>query len=201
MIAEVEALIDKELPNIPGWCPPEKGKRMAALSYGAVLCVELGVFGGRGLISMAAALKDQGFGVAHGHDPFTVEAVVEGTNDAANDEWWKKLNLQEIEATAKATIARLGLDPYVRLFKARSQEGVGGYANDAIDVLHQDSNHSPEVSCAEVDLWTPKIRPGGYWVMDDTNWNSTQAAQRKIVTMGFVETEDYGFWKVYRKRA
>lgn len=186
-------------PTLHGWCTLEKGKRMAQLASGARLCVELGVFGGRGLISLAATLKDQGYGEAHGVDPFTAAAALEGTNAPANNEWWSQLNLDEIARSAQVAIDVLGLSDVARIIRSRSQDVVDRYEDESVDVLHQDSNHSEEVSCSEVELWTPKVRSGGYWIFDDTDWSSTARAQAALLTHGFAELEDHGSWKVYRK--
>ncbi len=196
--ADVEALIERELPILPGWCTPEKGKRMAELTRGASLCVELGVFGGRGLVAMALSLKDQGFGRADGIDPFTAEASLEGTNDPANDEWWAKLDYKAIERAAVEALGRLGLEPHTRIVRLVSRDASAAYLDQTVDVLHQDSNHSEEISSQEVIAWAPKMRPGGYWIFDDTNWPTTQKAQKMLELLGFEQLEDHGSWKVYK---
>lgn len=193
-------LIKTELPGLPGWCSVSKGLRMAEFARFASLAVELGVFGGRGLISMAAALRDQGFGQAHGIDPYTVDAALEGTNDVANSEWWSSLDLGEIARTAQVSLERLGLTPWAKIIWERSQDAVVRYEDETIDLLHADSNHSPEVSCAEVELWAPKIKNSGIWIADDTNWESTGPAQRRIVELGFVRIEEHETWTVFQKK-
>jgi hypothetical protein len=197
--ADIAAIIERELPGLPGWCTNEKGRRMAELAYGASLCVELGVFGARGLCSIALALKDQGFGRADGIDPFSAAASLEGANDVANDEWWSKLDYEEIAKSAQTTLYRLGLTPYAQLVRMRSREVAGFYGDGTVNVLHQDSNHSEEITCEEVELWASKIRLGGYWIFDDTNWATTQKAQKNLELLGFLMIEDHKTWKVYRK--
>lgn len=198
--ADVDAIIERELPGLPGWCAVEKGRRMAELARGASLCVELGVFGGRGLVAMALALKDQGFGCADGIDPFTAAAALEGSNDSANDEWWAHLDLGAIERVAREALQRLNLGWHAKLVRARSLDAAGFYGDGTLDLLHQDSNHSVEVSCGEVALWAPKIRAGGYWIFDDADWPSTQRAQRELSARGFEELEDHVQWKIYRRQ-
>ncbi len=198
-LENVALIIEQELEGIPGWCSIEKGKRMAELARGASLCVELGVFGGRGIISLALSLEEQGFGRADGIDPFTAVAALDGTNDVANDEWWRNVDFEEVAKTAQDAICELGLYQYTRLVRLRSKDVVGFYGDGTVDVLHQDSNHAEEVSREEVRLWAPKIRVGGYWIFDDTNWASTQRAQLDLVSLGFTEIEDHGSWKVYRR--
>ena len=200
--ADVDAIIERELENLPGWCTPSKGKRMAALARHAHLCVELGVFGARSLISIALALQESRSGWARvdGIDPYTPAASLEGTNDARNSEWWSKLDYEAIAREAQTALYRLGLVPYAHLIRMRSCDVVDFYGDGTLDLLHQDANHSEETSCEEVARWAPKIRPGGLWLADDTNWESTQKAQRELVTLGFVELEDHITWKVYRRQ-
>lgn len=197
--ADVEAIIEWALPDLPGWCTPEKGKRMAELARDTSLCVELGVFGGRSLVSIALALSDQGFGRVDGIDPYTPSAALEGTNDEANSAWWSKLDYEDIARTAQTTIYRLGLVRHAQLIRMRSCDVVEFYVDGSVDLLHQDSNHSEEVTREEVARWTPKIRVGGYWSFDDTDWPTTQQAQLDLVALGFEEIENHGGWKVYRK--
>lgn len=195
----VEGEIAAILPHISGWCSNEKAARMARLTSGARLCVELGVFGGRGLVAMALMLRAQGAGSAHGIDPYTADAALEGTNHKANDEWWSSVDLEHVLRGARLTLKRERLDAYAQIIRERSQDVVERYADGSIDVLHQDSNHSEEVSCAEVMLWGPKIRVGGYWIFDDTDWPTTKKAQDLLLESGFVELDDHSKWKVYRK--
>jgi hypothetical protein len=177
----------------------EKGRRIIDLVIGskAELCVELGVFGGRALICMAFGLKVLGRGRADGIDPYTPSAALEGTNDKANSEWWSHLDYEAIARVAQETLYRLELMPYARLVRMRSLDVVDFYADGTIDLLHQDSNHSEEVSREEVARWAPKIRSGGFWVFDDTDWASTQKAQRDLEALRFRELENHGSWKVY----
>src|SRR4051812_46671458 len=90
--------IETHLPQMHGWCPPEKGIRLAQAirDTQAELSVELGIFGGRGVLAMAMAHQEQGRGVAWGFDPWTKSAALEGSNDPANDAWWAALDIEAI---------------------------------------------------------------------------------------------------------
>lgn len=197
----VNEIIERELPGLPGWCTPQKGRRLAELMRGASLVVELGVFGGRSLVAMALGLKDSPneFSRIDGIDPYTPAAALEGVNDPANDEWWSKLDYESVARAAQEVLYRLDLMSYARLVRMRSLDVVDFYVDGTVDALHMDSNHSEDVSSAEVVRWTPKIRPGGYWIFDDTNWESTKKAQRMLIELEFEELEDHGGWKVYQK--
>lgn len=192
-------IIEEHLPGMPGWCTPEKGVRLAELALHRSLCIELGVFGGRSLVSIALVLRHQGFGQVHGIDPFTREASLEGSNDPANNEWWAGLDYEAIAREAQTTLYKLELTGFAQIIRMRSREVAGFYEDGSVDLLHQDSNHSEEISCEEVELWAPKIRPGGIWVFDDTNWPTTKKAQERLLELGFFELENNETWKVYSK--
>ena len=195
--ADVEAIIDHYLATLPGWCTPEKGKRMATLCRGASLCVEIGVFGGRGLTAMALALRDQGFGRADGIDPYTPDASLEGANDPRNDDWWGHLDYAAIAQAAQVAVD--GLAPYALLVRTLSRDAVRAYVDGTIDVIHLDGNHSEECSTEDVTLWVPKVRPGGTWIFDDTDWPTTKRAQQQLEGTGFALAEDHGSWRVYER--
>lgn len=190
-----------ETQSLPGWMTVEKGRRLIELvvESKAEHCVELGVFGGRSLVCMAFGLRLLGHGTADGIDPYTAGAALEGVNDPKNDQWWAGLDYEAIARDAQMSCYKLGLAQYTRLVRMRSQDVVEFYTDETVDLLHQDSNHSEEISCQEVSLWTPKIRRGGYWVFDDTNWPSTQKAQRELEALGFNLLEDHESWRVYRR--
>jgi hypothetical protein len=199
--SEVDKVITHELPKLPGWCTVDKAKRMAALARGASLCIELGVFGGRSLVAIALTLRAQESGRVDGIDPYTASAALEGTNDPANDEWWAQLDYKAIENVAEEALYRLGLVQYARLVRMLSRAVVAFYGDETVDLLHQDSNHSEEITCQEVALWAPKIRRGGYWAFDDTNWPTTQKAQVLLLELGFTRMEDHETWAVFQKKA
>ncbi len=198
-LEEVHAAIASTLLQIPGWCVVEKGQRMAEIARGEETCVELGVFGGRGLVSMAMGLRDAGHGRAFGIDPYTASACLEGSNDPANMEWWSTLDYESIAKSAQDLLGHLGLSAYAWLIRSRSADAVRMFHDSSVDVLHQDSNHSMEVSCEEVMLWTPKVKPGGYWIFDDTDWPSTKKAQEVLLGRGYREVEDHEKWKIYQR--
>ena len=198
---DVDRIISRELPAMLGWCSAEKARRLSALARDQQFCVELGVFGGRSLIAIALGLRDGRNECARvdGIDPFTPAAALEGTNDPANNDWWQKIDYEAVARSAQEALYRLDLVWCAHIIRMRSRDVVGFYGDGTVDLLHQDSNHSEEVSCEEVSAWAPKIRSGGYWVFDDTDWPTTKKAQLALEARGFSEIEDNGSWKVYRK--
>jgi len=140
-------------------------------------CLEVGVFAGRGLITAALALRHVGDGYIVGIDPWKNEPCLEGENEA-NKEWWSKVDFEEIYQELMATIFRLGLENVALTLRARSQD-VYWLFND-LDLLVIDGNHSEIVSCRDVEMYLPKVKPGGIISFDDTTWPSTQKALEKV---------------------
>lgn len=187
--------------GLPGWCTLEKAHRLADLvaDRRARQVVELGVFGGRSLCALALGCRRNGFGLVHGIDPFEKGASLEGKNDPANDEWWAKIDYEQILAQAVRGVERIGLGPFVQILRERSQGAAARYEPLSIDVLHQDSNHSEAVSFKEVELYAPCIALGGFWVIDDTDWSTTRTAQHELERLGFLLCEDHEKWRVYQR--
>ena len=197
---DIDARVDSILPLLPGWCTPDKGKRIARLArdVNPRLCVELGVFGGRSLVALAMGVALNGAGRVHGVDPFTKAAAVEGTNGKVNDEWWSKIDYEDIRKHAMRAVETNGLQPFVTFVRAKSAEVVDRYEDGSIDILHQDSNHSAEVSTAEVRMWMPKLRLGGFWIFDDIDWETTRGAQQLLLDNGFHCLEKYDTWALFQ---
>ena len=193
--------IEAAIGGLDGWCTPEKGVRLAELigETDAALSVELGVFGGRGTIAMAIGHELLGKGHVVAVDPWDTAAALDGENAPWNDEWWAQIDLEAIYRTFVASVDRLGLASWCHIVRKRSEDAARLLADGSVDVLHQDSNHSEKVSVAEVELWTPKLRPRGLWVTDDVDWPTMARARALLLERGFTPIEDHGGWQVYRK--
>jgi hypothetical protein len=133
-------------------------------------------------------------------DPWDIAASLEGVNDTANDEWWGRLDHEAIYRHFRDALRQNGVEKFCCVRRERSDAAVAAFDDGSIDVLHQDGNHSELVSAGEVDLWAPKVKPGGYWVADDTDWATTSLAQTRLIDHGFEPIEDHASWRVYRKR-
>jgi predicted O-methyltransferase YrrM len=205
---EIYDRIERILPSLPGWCTPEKGRRMAELisEARAKLSVEIGVFGARSLVAMALGAEECG-GLVVGIDPFERVASLEGTHDQVNNDWWGGLNYEDIFQRANRALVENGLHHHTSIVRAKSLEVVDRYADGSVDCLHHDGNHSEEITSREVEAWAPKMRLGALWIMDDVDWSrhgedgklirTTLLAQKMLEERGFVMTEDHGQWRVY----
>lgn len=199
--SELQARIETSIAPLHGWGTVEKGVRLAELVLGirAERSVDIGVFGGRSLIPMAIAHQILGAGYTVGIDPWEVEASLDGANAPENDEWWGKVDHDAIYAHFLGALMQYGLVGECRIMRERSDTAVRLFSDESVSVLHQDGNHSEKISTMEVELWTPKLKRGGYWVSDDTDWTTTQRAQAMLIERGFLVFENHGNWKIYCK--
>jgi len=180
--------------KIEGWCSKEKALTMASLIKPNDFCVELGVWGGRSLLPMCLTTKNIVIGV----DAWSKESSLEGVNSSLNDEWWAKIDYEKMFQYTKNLLTKYNCNN-ARLFRAKSKDVVNHFKDESIDFLHQDSNHSEEISCEEVELYKNKVKKNGIWVFDDTDWETTKKAQNLLVNYGYREIHDSGQWKVYQK--
>ena len=208
---EIYNRINQILPTMHGWCTTEKGRRLAEIILETCpkKVVELGVFGGKSLISLALGAKQVGATV-DGIDPYTAAASLDHDPDPVNDAWWAKVDYELILRCAQQAIVDHGLAGTARVIRATSAAAASSYENGSIGVLHQDSNHSEKQSTKEVELWEPKISAAGVWIMDDIGWHRIGASGEVIHTMvraqemlaerGFVLAEPHEEWAVFRRK-
>lgn len=187
--------------TLPGWCTPEKSQELYNLTHRqkSNITVELGVYGGRSLISFALAHKDMNNGFVLGFDAYSNKVCTEGTNSPLNNEYWEKQDLQKIYKDCIDAIKNMGVDDYASVVKLKSQTAGILFREESIDIIHQDSNHNVETITAELELWTPKLKKGGLWIADDVNWVEAKEAYAKIPSYGFDLIADHYEWAVYRK--
>lgn len=186
-----------------GWCSLEKAKVIidTVVEKKPNLCVELGCFGGRSLMPFGLGLEYNNNGVIYGIDPWKKEASLEGTNDIENDKWWSKIDYEKMYKYTIQKINENNFDKYIKLIRDNSFNAVNKFENNTIDILHQDSNHSEEITTKEVELWVPKMKKGGLWFADDIDWNTTKKAYNELETKyNFKLIENYKTWAVYQKQ-
>lgn len=198
---QLRTRVESCIAPLHGWTSVEKGLRLAELVVvsEARLSVELGVFGGRGTLALAIGHEALRRGHVVGIDPWEKTASLEGINAPANDQWWSDIDHEAIYQGFLKALAEARLEGFCQVLRLRSAVAASEFEERSISVLHQDSNHSEQVSSSEVELWAPKLQAGALWVADDTDWPTTQAAQRLLSAKGFAVIEEHPNWKVFRK--
>jgi len=186
--------------QIHGWCTKEKATKLMNIIRDTKpsLCVELGVFGGRSLLAIGLAAKNAR---VIGVDAWSKPASLEGTNDKGNADWWAQIDYDYFYKYTADLMKTNGLS--VELWRKKSNEVYQQFQDESIGFLHQDSNHSEEITCEEVELYWNKVCKGGIWVFDDINWPTTKKAQALLLEKGYEEiyAPEGREWAVYQRKS
>jgi predicted O-methyltransferase YrrM len=193
---------------LQGWTTPERGFEMADAIFETrpKIVVEIGVFGGRSLVAQALAMRASGHGgLVVGIDPWRKEAALEGENED-NRKWWTAVDIEKVHRDAVNAIWSRNLQSHCVIIRSASQHVASLFPR--VDMLFIDGNHA--MAMRDVEMWGPKVPPGGYIFADDADWNSTQFAYNRLKEMADVvnvgdEIVDgvhrKGHYLVLRKRA
>lgn len=199
MNPEMKQKIAHAVATLEGWCGLEKAEYIALLVLDAApeKIVEIGVFGGKSVIPMALAAKQYG---AHvwAIDPWSKQAALEGSISAADAQWWGSIDLEAIYSGFIGAVDKFGLLGTITTLRMTDQQALPQFEDGSIGVLHVDGNHTPEVSRRYITQWGAKIKPGGYLIMDDTDWPS-QAETLKLIEIQYQLVKAFPSWAVYRK--
>jgi FkbM family methyltransferase len=184
--AALNARIVAALPAIEGWCTPRKAVWLAGLiaENGCNQVLEIGVFGGRSLIPMALAVRQQApDGKVYGVEAWTSDLEVETATDAAGDAWWRNVELEAIKARFLSSLLDNELAGIVNVLEMSSDEAfacltaIGPFA---FDLIHLDGSHDEAQALRDARSWMGLLRPGGILVLGDIAWPSMQAAREHL---------------------
>jgi len=178
-----EVLFYQEEKYILGWCSREKAEKLMDLIFDThpKICVEIGVFGGSSIYPTVSALKYLNEGVVYAIDPWSKEECLKGyTPGDPNYVWWSNLNIEGIYQAFQTMLKRFDLVPFCKTLRMSSEQAVLYFQDGSIDILHIDGNHTQEVALADVKMFLPKVKKGGYIWFDDVNWSSTNKAVKYL---------------------
>ena len=175
----VVQFIAEQFPKMGGWCDPQKGLEIAKLVLKSKpqRIAEVGVFEGKSTLALAYACKLNGSGIVYAIDSWKKEDCIDDEL-IANQEWWSKLDFDgHYEAFVRHCV-RSEIVRHIQFCRMSSWDA-SRFVPD-IDIVHIDANHAEWPSTSDVVNWLPKLKVGGYLIMDDVNWDSTQTAIRFI---------------------
>lgn len=176
---DARALMRKLDPEIAGWCTPEKSVNMFDAAIGMApppkVIVELGVFAGKSLLSLALAARFNPGCMVYGVDSWRHDdCLAYHENEPEHKQWWEKQDLEHWYNETIALFKKTGLEDVVKIIREPSSACVNMW--HSIDILHIDGNHSEWQSTFDVLAYVPLVRNGGYIWIDDINWASLQTA-------------------------
>jgi predicted O-methyltransferase YrrM len=160
---------------IPGWCKEEKALLMMDLikENQCTNCLEIGVFAGKSLFPIARTLQYNQAGKVYGIDAWDPIEATKGYNVSdPHYIWWIALDFDPFFLKATQLIEEFSLADYVELIKSTTEDAASLFVDESIDFLHLDGNHSNLVSYQDVTTYFPKVKDGGYIILNDSHWIS-----------------------------
>jgi predicted O-methyltransferase YrrM len=181
---DIDFVVSESQRLLHGWCSDEKAAFIAALlsEYKPEICVEIGVFGGRSLIPAAAALKANNRGVIFGIETWNNQVATEYATNDVNDAWWSKVDFKLVKSDLMRFILDHDLVDVVKFVELPSSKANGAFFE--IDYLHIDGAHSVFNAAEDVVLYARNVKKGGFVIMDDANWKTTNAAIQVLDALG-----------------
>jgi predicted O-methyltransferase YrrM len=180
---EVKQFIEEVVASIPvdygGGSGSAKALVIAELiaRHGIRDTIEIGVYRGRSLLPVATMLRITGAGVATGIDPWSVDAAIQEDTHAvgpAVNDWVRS---HDWEGTYQSVVDRIEqylLTDHCRILRMTSEEAAPQIEERSVGLVHVDGNHDRAAVERDVELYVPKIVPGGFIVLDDASWDSVR---------------------------
>ncbi len=187
------SLISSVTQTLDGWCSVPKACALAALTTAMNVqqAVEIGVWAGRSLLPVAFAMKEQGFGMIRGIDPYTAAASAQD-EFGENLKWWNDQKMHDdIKAKFWNHVKKFAVEPHVHLLEKKSDDIDLSIFTTTLDLCHVDGNHQDQ-AIRDAERFGPLVRLGGIVVCDDLKWQGG-GPLRAIDTL-----EDLGFVEVFR---
>lgn len=165
----------------------EKGVTLASaiVSLRPEVSVEIGVYAGKGIISMGLAHRYTGHGKVIGIDPYSADASIEGQFNDGDKQFWEKLDHEMIYNICQQSIRGFDVKDQIEIIRKRSDE-VDPPSN--IGVIRIDGNHGDAV-LSDVERYAPNVTAGGLLFLDDIGWTggSVERAARVLSGSGWKE--------------
>jgi SAM-dependent methyltransferase len=188
LFKDVEALLSRVKIDFGGGCSVTKAYLMARLIRDERLktTLDIGVYRGRSLFPQALAHRQYTSGVVYGVDPWdAAEAVQEQAPEAIADKvktWAAGTDLQNIYEEVVALTSTLDLGGNITLVREPSSKAIDYFRtrNILFDLVHIDGNHDTARVREDLDHYLPRLRPGGYLVLDDVSWASIRPLYQEV---------------------
>ena len=162
--------------SIHGWTFEDKSKYMfdVVLEKNPSIVAEVGVWSGLSIASFCAAsliTKTKVFAI----DPWCASAMSEnGYNSSLG---YNQDELDKVAINFESNFKNIGLDENMSIIRKTSFDASFDFKNESIDIFHLDGAHTEWDSMRDLIAWTPKIKVGGLFIMDDANWETMKLVQ------------------------
>lgn len=159
--------------------------------------VEIGVYKGRSLFSVAQAFKDND-GKAYGIDPYLLayakEDDLEETLKKRVNEFLEGMNFETLYNKVLMNTDVFELSKVVKIIRKTSVDAAPYFKDIKIDMLHIDGNHDFNSVQADINNYTPRVREGGIIVVSCIDRDSVKRCydQYKNDYIILFETNSFG---------
>lgn len=83
-------------------------------------------------------------------------------------------NQDDMDRIYQDVMHRFADDPCVRVHRLDSASAASRFADATLDWVYIDANHSYQAVLADLNMWAPKIKPGGMLAGDDYAWHDEE---------------------------
>ena len=159
--------------------------------------VEIGVYQGRSLFSVAQVFKDNE-GKAYGIDPYLLASAKEQDSEKISRKVKSKvLEEEDLEAIYNQVLMNtkaLELTKVIKIIRKTSTEAALYFKAAKIDMLHIDGNHDLKSVQDDIDNYSPLIREGGIIIFNRIDLESVKRCydQYKSDYIILLETKKFG---------
>lgn len=182
--------IHTSIPRLEGWASVEKCKDFAriVMALKPEYAMEIGVFGGRGLLAIALAMRANSLGVCYGIDPWSPAESIKDM-DKTNADWWGNLDHERIYQGCLEAVSDWNVAAHVAILRMPSDD-VCPDPIAKLGLLVIDGSHGPQ-SIRDVQRFAPLVQLGGYLYADDIGWDGgfVSKAIQLLPAMGFEEVK------------
>lgn len=180
---ELVRLLEEISIDFGGGCSTKKAYLMGYLirRFRMKTTVDIGVYRGRSFFPQALAHSMFTGGMAYGVDPYDPTEALEEDNVHLKEQirsFVENLDFEALYADVASKRERFGLTDHSILLRDTSAGASRYFEKKGIffDLIHIDANHDTERAMEDVRLYLPRLRRGGFVIMDDVSWESVKPA-------------------------
>lgn len=168
-----------------GWTTPGKATQLyeLTLKIKPKVAMEIGVWGGRGILPIALAIKELGTGMVYAVDPWNAKESENGQVEKASADWWGQQDHEAIYQSFLWFVKKHGVEKYVNVNRTTSNDLK---PPGEIDLLIIDGNHG-EQALLDAKKFAQLVPLGGYCLLDDLDWigGYVRKAEQFLISLGF----------------
>jgi hypothetical protein len=149
--------------------------------YDLQVTVDIGVYRGRSLLPQAVAHRFCTGGMVYGIDPWSLADALQSDLRGLRPVlagWEREVDLDATYEAVVAALAEAGLQEHCTLLRATSRDALEWLRRGAalFDLVHVDGGHDSATVLRDVRDVLPRLRAGGFLVLDDVSWPSVHPA-------------------------